>query len=143
MELTDHRKLAAQTFNQCWELLEAERTADNDRELLTVAFTSRYHWLQVGGPREFAISDWMVSRAFAAGGQAAPAIEWAERAESSTPQDSPAWMKASMLEGLARAHKTAGDTDSMNHFKALAIEALTLETDENDAALIRAQIEEL
>ena len=137
------RRLALAILVSCWDLLEGERNSDNDRQLLTLAFTSRYHWQHVGGPREFAISDWMVARAYATGGHAGPALEWALLAQAATPDDSPSWMKASMLEGIARAHKTAGDIQRMNTYKLLATEELALETNENDASLIRAQIEEL
>lgn len=143
MENAEHRAVAVQTFNRCWDLLEGARSPESDRELLMCAFTSRYHWLKVGGPRQFAIADWMVSRAYATAGQGALAIEWAELAQAQTAETEPAWMRASMYEGLARAHKAAGNTAERERYRELATETLAAETTEEDAVHIRTQIEEL
>lgn len=143
MENSEHRAIAVQTFNRCWDLLEGDRSAEADRELVMCAFTSRYHWLQVGGPRQFAISDWMVSRAYATTGQGALSIAWAELAQAQTADSEPAWMRASMFEGLARAHKAAGNTAELDRYRELAINTLAEETNEQDAVHIRTQIGEL
>ena len=40
-----HRQVAVDTFNRAWELIELDvRTPEQDREMLALAFTSRYHW---------------------------------------------------------------------------------------------------
>jgi hypothetical protein len=143
MENAEHRAVAVKTFNRCWEILEAPRSAESDAELLTTAHTSRFHWLIAGGAREAAIADWMVSRAYSHVDEPSLAVVWAEAAMAGAPEDSPAWMKASLYEGLARAYKTANDTERFEHNRSAALAALALEEDEQDAALIRAQIEEL
>lgn len=143
MESTEQRGIAVATFNRCWDLIEGQRTPENDRELLMLAFTSRYHWLQVGGAREFAIADWLVSRAFATTGHGALAIEWAEAAQAQDREEFPAWMKASMFEGLARAYKVAGNEHQMRYYLDQAIAALALEPNPHEVDIIRTQIEEL
>ena len=65
----DHRSIAVSTYNACWDLLESARSAEDDRNLLSLAFTSRYHWLQTGGATQWAMADWMVSRCAAAIGE--------------------------------------------------------------------------
>ena len=60
----DHRPLAVQTFNACWDILEKEDAGVEDyRELLTLAFTSRWHWGFAGGLDQWITGDWMISRA--------------------------------------------------------------------------------
>src|ERR1043165_5988059 len=40
-----HRQVAIDAFARAWELIElGVRTPEQDRELLALAFTSRYHW---------------------------------------------------------------------------------------------------
>lgn len=139
--------IAVATFNQSQDLLSMQRSADEDRALLTAAFASRHHWLAIGGPEEFAIADWLVSRAAAATGHTTMAVQFAESALTAGAEDDdtefPAWLRASLLEGLARAHHAAGNLALRDEFIARAREQLVLETDAADAALIEAQIAEL
>ena len=107
-ELT-HRALAVAAFNASWELLERDRTQEEDLELLEVAFASRHHWRREGGPQQLAIADWMVSRCFAELGAGALALRFARSALAEEPPDAPAWLSASLLEGLARAHAANED----------------------------------
>jgi hypothetical protein len=147
MDDAAHMAIAVATFNQSQDLLHAQRTSDEDRELLTSAFTSRHHWQAIGGPEEHAIADWLVSRAAAATGHAAMALQFAEASlkhgASDDDTDYPAWLRASLMEGLARAHWCAGNIQQRDECIGQARALLTLETDAADAALIEAQIAEL
>ena len=136
----EHRELAASTYNASWELLESPRTPAQDLELLGLALTSRYHWGFAGGAREQAVADWMVSRCCAAVGEGSLAVRFASSALDLAPPDAPAWLIASLHEGRARAAAAAGDADGRSQHVALAHEALARETDEEDRALIAAQI---
>ena len=55
----------------------------------------------------------------------------------------PYWQKASLFEGLARAYKCANKLSEFEHYKKLALEALALESDPEDAKYIEGQISEL
>jgi len=58
VETADHRTLAIQEFNHCWELLEKDnRSASEDVSLLTSAFVSRYHWSFLGEADRGVIAD--------------------------------------------------------------------------------------
>jgi hypothetical protein len=97
--------MAAAAFNRCWELLETPgRSNDQDRELLTAAFASRYHWASIGDAEQLITSDWIVSRAAAAVGEAELSVTYAtlanDAAEGAAVTD---WSLASTAEGLARA----------------------------------------
>jgi hypothetical protein len=138
-ELT-HRALAVAAFNSSWELLERDRTDEEDLELLEVALASRHHWRHEGGPQQLAIADWMVSRCFAELGDGALAVRFARSALAEEPTDGPAWLSASLLEGLARAHAANGDWAERDDAAARAVVALDAEDDEEDRALIEAQL---
>lgn len=141
-ELT-HRRLAGQTYNATWELLEAARTPEQDRELLCLAFASRYHWGLAGGAQQVAIADWMVSRCFAALGTGGLAVSFAAAALHGMPDDAPAWLRASLLEGMARAQSAAGDGKARDRHLAKAREELAAETDAEERALIQSQIDDV
>ena len=50
-----HREIAKQQFNRCWDLIElAERSPDDEVDMLLAAMTSRWHWGQVGGAEQIA-----------------------------------------------------------------------------------------
>ncbi len=138
-ELT-HRALAVAGFNSSWELLERDRTEEEDLELLEVALASRHHWRHEGGPQQLAIADWMVSRCFAELGAGVLAVRFARSALAEEPPDAPAWLSASLLEGLARAHAANGDWAERDDAAARAVVALAAEDHEEDRALIEAQL---
>jgi len=135
-----HRSLAVTTFNASWALLERDRTEEEDLELLEVAFTSRHHWRKEGGARQIAIADWMVSRCFSELGEGRLAVRFALAALAAQPDDAPAWMRASVLEGLARAHAANGDQGSRDEALAAASAALEEEADPEERAIIAEQL---
>lgn len=137
-----HRELAVATFQRCWALLDLERarTEEEDNELLEAAFTSRHHWRVAGGPQQWAISDWMVSRCFAEVGDGTMSLRFARSAERLTPEDAPAWLRASLLEGFARAHAANGDAAARDDAVERATRALELEEEPEERAIIEAQL---
>lgn len=136
-----HRALAVSAYNGCWDLLERPgRTESEDLDLLELAFASRHHWRAAGGPKELAISDWMVARCLAEVGDGPLSLRFANLAAAEQPADAPAWMRASMLEGLARAHAACGDQRSRDEAVALARAALAEERDDEERELIASQL---
>jgi len=142
MENTDHRTIAVEQFNRCWDFLEqASMTAADEAELLTAAFTSRFHWQFVGTEKNFMISDWMVSRAAAATGFGDMAIRFAlaanERAATFEITD---WMEASNAEGLARAYASAGMVAERDEWIARAAALVAVISDPKEKELIGSQL---
>lgn len=135
-----HRQLAAQTHNQTWELLEADRTPAQDLDLLGHALTSRYHWRVAGGDQQKAVADWMASRCCAALGLVELAVRFADAALAGKPADAPHWLVASLHEGRARAAAAVGDAAGRAEHVAIAEAELAQETDEEDAVHIRTQL---
>jgi hypothetical protein len=140
----DHRAIAVATYNRCWELLELQSpTTEHHTELLTCALTSRYHWLEAGGPEQWVISDWMVARAAGATGFGDLAVRFALRAEAALTGDLADWLRASVAEGVARAYRDADHEAERLDWIRIADERLSGIADDEDRALIASQLDEV
>lgn len=141
---TEHRALAAGYFNAAWDLIDAaERTPAQDRDLLTLAFASRQHWIEAGGTEEnIAVSDWQVAYAASLAGLPDVALVFArtavERAEAA---DVPLWLRASTREGLARAYAAAGDRPSYEQEAQRCRDLLARVTEAEDRDLVQSQLD--
>lgn len=144
MAQLDDRELATQLYNRCWELLESTRDADGDVELLTVALSARYHWLNAGELEQWIVSDWMVARVAAALGDGALALRFAQRAHAAAQDNEvPDWLVASTAEGVARAYATTGNVEEFNNYAALATRLIDVIADPEDKSLIVSQFAEI
>jgi len=145
MQPEEETALAKTLYNRCWELLESSgRTPDQDVELLTSAFAARHHWLAVGGPEQFAVSDWMVARAAGDVGAGGLALLFARRANAVAEElEGPEWLSASTAEGVARASAQCGDVDEARRWMGIATERLERITDDEDRELIADQLRSL
>ena len=142
MDPSSHREVAVAAYNRCWELLElASRTPDDDIELLTSAFASRYHWTFVGGPVETICASSMISRAAAALGEGTLAVAYAKRAntEAREPRVDD-WLVASTAEGLARAYAAVRIQELRDEWCAIAEELVRAIADDEDRELIASQL---
>jgi hypothetical protein len=137
-----HRRLGVETFNRCWELLDAEnRSAADDLELLRTAFTSCYHWSYVAQAPQRIMSDWMISRAAAATGEGHLALRYARLAyDEAAASDVEDWLLASCAEGLARAFAALGDGDQRDEWFATSEELVALIVDDESRELIASQL---
>ena len=124
--------------------MESTRNADDDVELLTAAFSSRFHWLSVGAIEQWITSDWMVARAAAATGDGELSLRFAERAHRAAQENAvPDWLVASTAEGVARAFAVTGDVEAFNNWSALAARLIEVIADPEDKELIASQLAEL
>lgn len=138
----DHRAIAVESYNRCWDLLErSDRSQDEDFELLTSAFVSRYHWSFAGGPEQWAVSDWMVSRAAADIGEGSLSLAFALRANDSVRGfDAPDWLVASAAEGVARAFAAHGNERERDEWLNTAENLVVAIADQEDRELIASQL---
>jgi hypothetical protein len=138
----DHRKIAIESYSYCWGLLDRDdRSQDEDIELLTSACASRYHWSLAGGPEQWVVSDWMVSRAAAAIGEGSLSLAFALRATNAVPEfDAPDWLVASSAEGLARAYAALGSDQDRDEWLNTAESLVEAISDEEDRELIACQL---
>ena len=131
-----HRKLAAQLFNQTWDLIDkTDRTIVEDDRMLHRAHASRYHWECVDGhkPHNLARGEWQISRVYVLLGRAEPALHHAQRYLDLCAQHGIAdWDIAFAHEALARAHAVAGNRREYERHFALAKELGAKIVDDGD-----------
>ena len=143
MDAEGHRTEAVEAYNRAWALLGTDhRTADQDADLLTAAFTSRHHWQEVGGAQQWIVADWMVSRAAAAVGLGELALLFAERAYGAAVEDGTDWLEASAAEGVARAFAAAGDLGQRDAWCAVAVGLVTAIGNKENRAVVAGQLAE-
>jgi len=142
---TTRRALAVGLFNRVWQLLEtADRTQEQDDEMVHAAHASRYHWGEVPmhERKNLAIGEWQCSRVYAVLGRGEPALHHAQRSLDYVDADPDAahWLRASSYEALARAHAVAGQRDEAFIWKAKAAEELAKEPDKDDREIIEQDL---
>ena len=142
--LTDqaHTELAKQLFNQAWELIELpDRTPDQDRLMLVTACASWLHWDAIGTEERRAVADWQIAHVASLLGYGDLALAHAGTALHRTESgDLPDWMRASALEGLARAHAAAGHKAERDSYLRRATDALAAIAEDDERELIASQI---
>jgi tetratricopeptide (TPR) repeat protein len=139
----EERRLAADLFNQVWELLEkpARSTAEDDR-MLHAAHASRYHWGQVGEPANLARGEWQCSRVYAVLGRPEPALHHARRCLQICEQNEVAdWDIAAAYEALARSYAVAGDRAEAARHVELGRQACAQVADEEDRQVVLADLD--
>jgi len=136
------RAAAATAFNRAWELIElASRSSAQDEEMLEAAFASRYLWDCLAAVEQTAIGDWQIAHVASLLGQSSLALARAQRALSCVIQNGwTDWRLASCYEGMARAEAAAENAAMRDHWAALAREVLDGLDDDEDRALISAQL---
>jgi hypothetical protein len=140
-----HRKIAVECFNRTWDYLEKKgRTPDDDRSMLSIAHSSRYHWSLVGKACNFAIGDWQVSRVYSALNQPVLAVSFAETClETCHKNNISGWLLASAYEGMARAHAANKDYRLSREYVDKARRQLrSAVIDEEDLKTVSDQIDE-
>jgi hypothetical protein len=138
-----HRELGKQIYNGTWDLIDqADRTPEQDRLMLVSACASWWHWDKAGTEQNRATADWQVAHVASLLGYGDLALEFAssalERVEAGSMDD---WMRASALEGLARAHAAAGHQAERDDAVRMAREALADISEEDERTLIASQID--
>ena len=144
--LTDeqHRKLAAQLFNETWTYLEmAARSAEDNIQMERIAMASLYHWSLVGGPSQLFNGQWILGRVYVTLNLPAEALRHSKNAHQicldSGLQD---WYIASAQEGLARALALNGQLEEAGRLRDAAKLSLESVADEEDRNHIASQIAE-
>lgn len=137
-----HRRIAVEQFNRTWELIDrADRSAEDDQEMLLAAATSRWHWAQIGGPENLAAGDWQLAHVASLLGHDELALTFARQSLAvAEAQGWRGWRLASAHEGMARACAGAGDRPGRDQHLAAARAALDAEEDADSAQLINDQL---
>jgi hypothetical protein len=141
------RQLGIDLFNSTWTLLEkADRSADEDDEMVHRVHASAYHWRQVGTAAHRARSEWLCSRVYAVLGRVEPALHHARRSleiVDAHPAEMEDWDRPAALEAVARAHWVAGDRDEARRHAERGRELAAAIADEDDRVHIETDLREL
>jgi hypothetical protein len=137
-----HRASAVASFNGAWELIDLpDRTPEQNRRMLTLAFAARWHWGEIGTAENIAVSDWQVGHAAALAGEVSLAKTFSAAAyEVARSDDLPDWLRASSAEGMARACAVDGDRAGYDRYAEEARTLIAGLEDEEDRALITGQL---
>ena len=140
-----HRTLAPEAFNRTWELLDrTDLTRAEEEDMLASAFTQRFHWYQVGEPRNLAIADWQVSRVAAVLGYADLARRFGERSlEVCREHDLDPFVTGFAHEAIARAAAEVDDVETFNEHLQAARALIPTITDDEDRETLQADIAEM
>ncbi len=76
-----HRWQAVEANNATWELIDAERTAEDDEDMVRRAYAAAYHWDRAAGraPANRARADWLLAKVQLLAGRAPLSLHHAER----------------------------------------------------------------
>jgi len=138
-----HKKLAMDTFNKTWDLLDkTNRSEAENIEMIHTAHASRYHWGQVGTPLEFQRGEWQISRVYAVLGMGESALFHAETALKTCQEKGIGdFDLAFAYEAIARAYSILKNNAEKEKHLALAKEAGGKITDEGNRDYFFSELE--
>ncbi len=81
-----HRAQGIECNNTTWEMIEADRTPENDEEMLRRAYASTYHWARARGrtPANDARGQWLLAKAHLLAGLPERSLHYADSCMSIT-----------------------------------------------------------
>lgn len=122
-----HRYFSAQCFNKAWDLIDkAERSAEEDEQMIRLSLASTWHWTQREDCTEknLSIGYWQTSRIYAILGQADNARRYGQLClAASQGEEIPPFFLGYAYEALARAESVAGDRSKVEEYLQKARQA--------------------
>lgn len=142
---TWHRTFAPRAFNHTWSLLDSDSLSrEQEEEMLASALAQRFHWYEVGTPRNKAIADWQVSRVAAVLGYADLARRFGERSlDVARANALGAFVVGFAHEAIARAAAEVDDIETFTTHIELARATLAEIEDPEDRDLLAADLTEM
>jgi len=140
-----HRTFAPQAFNHTWSLLDKdELTREEEEEMLAATFAQRFHWYEVGQPKNWAIADWQVSRVTAILGYADLARRFGYRSyELAEEHDLGPFVKGFAHEAIARAAAEVDDVETFTEHVAAARALISEIEDAEEREILEADLAEM
>jgi hypothetical protein len=75
-----HRKIGGKPYNHVWDLMEKKhRSNEEDAEMIRDAHASRFHWGEIGTPRNFTVGEWQIARVYSILGMSESALYHAKK----------------------------------------------------------------
>ncbi len=140
-----HRTFAPLAYNHTWTLLDRDGlTREEEVEMLTSSFAQRFHWREVGTPRNWAIADWQISRVTAVLGYADLARRFGEHSlQTCLENDLDPFVTGFAHEALARAAAEVDDVETFSEHLALAREMAAQIEDSEERDVLEADLAEM
>jgi hypothetical protein len=146
-----HEKIGKQTNGGIWAVLDNEKPSTDELEdALELAYTSRYHWKQVGTLTNDVRAVYMISRVFAHMKKGEPAVHHAnkmlELAKKAEKEDSENWGDFDMpfvFEATAKAHAAAGNKAECKEFKKKSQDLIDKLADEQDRQICQGELDKV
>jgi hypothetical protein len=137
---TAHKFFSAACFNMTWDLMDkAERTPEEDEQMIRLTLASHWHWTQRDDYADtFAsVAHWQTSRVYAIIGEADNARKYGELSlERAQGDDVPPFYLGYAYEALARAESVAGDSGKTKEYLRKAREAAAQVEDEDTRKML-------
>ncbi len=120
-----------------------ERSPEEDAEMIRDVQAMRFHWYEVGTPRNKAVSEWQTARVYSILGMPEPALYHAKRCMALSKAGGEGFEDfhlPSAYEGLARACVTAGEVRTAANYLEKATKLAAKIRDSEDRKTISDQI---
>ncbi len=120
-----HKQQAVTNFNAAWDLIEkADRSWEDDLQMIHMAHASRFHWGEIGTPLQFSRGEWQISRVYAVLGMFESALFHGKNSLKLCLENHIGdFDLAFAYEAIARAYMIDQDLNSMMEYLQLAKEA--------------------
>lgn len=117
-----HKKQAVQCFNSTWTLIDkADRTPEEDVQMIHLAHASRFHWGEIGSAPEFSRGEWQISRVYALLNMGESALYHAQQCLDLCQRNGIGDFDLAFgYEALARAYRVCGQREQMQKHLELA-----------------------
>jgi tetratricopeptide (TPR) repeat protein len=119
-----HKYFSVECFNGAWKLLDkAERSAEDDEQMLRLSMASHWHWTQRedATPTNTSVAYWQTARIYAVLGQGQNARRYAQKCLTASQGDDIApFYLGYAYEALARAELVCGNREQMEKYLAEA-----------------------
>ncbi|MFX1481631.1 MAG: hypothetical protein ACFFCP_00430 [Promethearchaeota archaeon] len=115
-----HKKVAVDTNGGIWSVLDKAKPSKVELDsALEMAFTSLYHWKQVGKPINVARGEYMISRVYSDMKKGDLALYYAKRTLKLTQQaeDRADFDMGFAYEVMAKAYSVLGDKENCSKYK--------------------------
>ncbi len=137
-----HRHFSASCFNDVWGLIEKNnRSPDEDRQMVSTAHASLYHWRQRPGcnSRSLSVGYWLLSRVYALLGETDNARQYGQLCLVHSLNEPPFYLGYAH-EALARAEALAGNRAEADTHLATACDLASQITDKDELSLLEADL---
>jgi len=140
-----HKKMAVETNNGIWPVLDAEKpNREQLEEAMHMAHASRFHWGKVGSAVNLARADYMISRVYCAMGRGEPALFHARRCLEICEENGIGdFDLAFAYEVIARAYGAAGSQGKCKKYRGLAQEAIDEVEKDEDRKICQGELDKV